>query len=71
MIIKLKKFLIYGIKEQVDVFFKAAQEKGFIEYAQYTRPEVFNKWQVPKVLLSGNHKRIEEWRKKHSKIIEK
>ncbi|NGX63927.1 MAG: hypothetical protein KR126chlam6_01349 [Candidatus Anoxychlamydiales bacterium] len=32
MIIKLKKFLIYGIKEQLDVFFKAAQEKGFIEF---------------------------------------
>lgn len=32
MIIKLKKFLIYGIKEQMDVFFEAAQEKGFIEF---------------------------------------
>jgi len=33
-------------------------------YPVYTRPEKFNKWQVPKVLLSGNHKKIEEWRKK-------
>ncbi|MFH1968154.1 MAG: tRNA (guanosine(37)-N1)-methyltransferase TrmD [bacterium] len=30
-------------------------------------PEV---WSVPKVLLSGNHKKIDEWKKKHSKIIE-
>ena len=28
----------------------------------YTRPEVFNGWSVPKVLLSGNDKKIEEWR---------
>jgi tRNA (guanine37-N1)-methyltransferase len=48
---------------------RITKEKGFIEYAQYTRPEIFNKWQVPKVLLSGNHKKIEEWRKKHRKII--
>jgi tRNA (guanine37-N1)-methyltransferase len=48
---------------------------GFIEYAQYTRPEIFEpkkgkKWRVPKVLLSGNHKNIEEWKKQHNKIIE-
>ncbi len=59
---------------------------GFIEYAQYTRPEIFlpphtikgsggepkkdKKWKVPKVLLSGNHKNIEEWKNKHGKIIE-
>jgi len=48
---------------------RITEEKGFIEYAQYTRPEVFNKWRVPRVLLSGNHKKIEEWRKKHRKII--
>jgi len=48
--------------------------KGFIEYPQYTRPAVFSpkksiKWKVPKVLLSGDHKKIEEWRKKHQKVI--
>lgn len=32
------------------------------EYAQYTRPEVFRNQRVPKVLLSGNHKRIHQWR---------
>ena len=55
---------------------RITKEKGFIEYPQYTRPEVFKpkkgvKWKVPKVLLSGNHKKIEEWRKKRLKIIEK
>jgi tRNA (guanine37-N1)-methyltransferase len=47
------------------------------EYPQYTRPEVFKpnnkakEWKVPQVLLSGNHKKIEEWKQKHSKKIEK
>ncbi len=50
---------------------RITKSKGFIEYAQYTRPEVFNKWKVPKVLLSGDHKKIQAWREKHKKIIEK
>jgi tRNA (guanine37-N1)-methyltransferase len=50
--------------------------KGFIEYPQYTRPEIFSPkkgvyWRVPKVLLSGYHQKIEEWRKKYQKTIEK
>ncbi|MCX6764305.1 MAG: tRNA (guanosine(37)-N1)-methyltransferase TrmD [Candidatus Nealsonbacteria bacterium] len=43
--------------------------RGFIEYPQYTRPEIFNKWKVPKLLLSGNHKKIQEWRKQNGKIV--
>ena len=55
---------------------RITKEKGFIEYLQYTRPELFEskkglKWRVPKVLLSGNHKKIKEWRKRRQKIIEK
>ena len=55
---------------------RVTKEKGFVEYPQYTRPEILElqkglKWRVPKVLLSGDHKEIEEWRKKHQKIIEK
>jgi len=61
---------------------RITKEKGFIEYSQYTRPPKFYPkgkfrrtrpeiWRVPKVLLSGHHKKIEEWRKKHGKVIEK
>jgi len=53
---------------------RITKDGGFIEYAQYTRPEVFkvNKkvWRVPKVLLSGDHKKIDEWKKAHGKTIE-
>jgi len=55
---------------------RITKNKGFIEYPQYTRPEVFNpvknkKWSVPKVLVSGDHKEIEKWRKEQGKVIEK
>ncbi|MBI5654991.1 tRNA (guanosine(37)-N1)-methyltransferase TrmD [Candidatus Uhrbacteria bacterium] len=37
------------------------------EYPQYTRPENYLGWKVPKELLSGDHAKIAEWRKKQSK----
>jgi len=39
----------------------------YLEYPQYTRPEVFEGAKVPKILLSGHHQKILEWRKKKSK----
>lgn len=37
-----------------------------LEYPQYTRPAIYKKWRVPKILLSGNHQEITNWRKKQS-----
>jgi len=39
---------------------------GLLEYPQYTRPDVFRQMKVPDVLLSGDHAKIAEWRKKQS-----
>lgn len=39
---------------------------GLLEYPQYTRPPVFRGWQVPQVLISGDHARIERWRREQS-----
>ena len=52
-----------------------SEEKNIISYPVYTKPEIFSpkkgvQWRVPKELLSGNHQKIEEWRKKHSRTIE-
>jgi tRNA (guanine37-N1)-methyltransferase len=44
---------------------------GLLEYPQYTRPEVFNGRKVPEVLLSGNHAKIDSWRKEKSLEITK
>lgn len=41
-------------------------KEGNVEYPQYTRPEKFKDWKVPEVLLSGNHKEVEKWRKEYS-----
>jgi len=38
---------------------------GALEYPHYTRPAEFRGWTVPDVLLSGDHARIEAWRKEH------
>jgi tRNA (guanine37-N1)-methyltransferase len=38
---------------------------GGVEYPHYTRPAEFRGWQVPDVLLSGDHARIDAWRKEH------
>ena len=40
-----------------------------LEYPQYTKPDEFNGWRVPDVLLSGNHKEIEDYRKKSKKMV--
>lgn len=39
---------------------------GLLEYPQYTRPQNFLGMQVPEVLVSGNHKSIDDWRREQS-----
>lgn len=50
---------------------KEIQQGKGLEYPHYTRPEIIKyrnkKYAVPKILLSGNHKKIENWRKQHQK----
>ncbi len=38
-------------------------EDGLLEYPQYSQPRTFRSWEVPSVLLSGDHGRIAAWRK--------
>jgi tRNA (guanine37-N1)-methyltransferase len=46
----------------------SAELDGGLEYPHYTRPAEFRGWRVPDVLLSGDHRRIEEWRKEQSRL---
>lgn len=39
---------------------------GLLEYPHYTRPTKFRTWEVPDVLLSGNHQKIARWRRKQA-----
>jgi tRNA (guanine37-N1)-methyltransferase len=45
----------------------SAELDGGLEYPHYTRPPEFSGWKVPEVLLSGDHGRIEEWRRAQSR----
>lgn len=42
-------------------------QPGQLGFPQYTRPEVYKDWSVPKVLLSGDHRQIEQWRQEQKR----
>ncbi|MFH1858438.1 MAG: tRNA (guanosine(37)-N1)-methyltransferase TrmD [Candidatus Omnitrophota bacterium] len=56
--------LIPGVLGDKDSAGWESFEKGLLEYPHYTRPSAFRGMKVPKVLLSGDHQRIAEWRMK-------
>ena len=55
--------LVPGVVGKSESLVNESFSEHMLEYPQYTRPEVFNGKRVPKVLLTGNHAKIEEWRK--------
>ena len=44
-------------------------ENGLLEYPQYTKPQIWEKKEVPNVLLSGDHAKIKDWRLSQSEAI--
>lgn len=44
---------------------------GKLGYPTYTRPEEYKSWKVPEILLSGDHKKIAQWRKQQEKLSSK
>lgn len=58
---------VLGNEESLD--FESHTVSGVGAHPQYTRPEVFQGWQVPPVLLQGNHKEIEKWRKEKQRKL--
>jgi tRNA (guanine37-N1)-methyltransferase len=57
-----------AVREESAVYetFSAALQGGY-EFPQYTRPAEFRGWSVPEVLLSGDHARIDAWRREQSR----
>lgn len=55
--------LLPGVLASSESFTDESHFSGLLEHPQYTRPREFEGNEVPEVLLSGNHKKIEEWRK--------
>ena len=54
--------LIPGVLVKKEAIVNESFTQNLLEYPQYTRPEKFRSWRVPKILLSGNHKKITQWR---------
>ena len=57
---------IPGVLGAADAADHDSHSSGLLEYPQYTRPRQYNEWEVPAVLLSGNHAEIERWRRRES-----
>jgi len=54
--------LVPGVVGKEESLVHESFSENMLEYPQYTRPEVFNKQRVPKVLLTGHHANIQQWR---------
>jgi tRNA (guanine37-N1)-methyltransferase len=65
--------LIPGVLEKSEATKMESFSKleNLLEYPQYTRPANFKGWQVPEVLLAGNHQQIATWREKKALEVTK
>jgi tRNA (guanine37-N1)-methyltransferase len=61
---RLKKGVLGNVESAQDESFS---QESYLEYPQYTRPEVFEGHKVPKVLLSGHHQKVKKWRARQSR----
>lgn len=59
--------MVPGVIEEASLEHESHSEEGYREYPQYTKPEEYKGWKVPKILLSGDHKKIRDWREEQSK----
>jgi len=58
--------LLHGVLGHEDSSADESFSDGLLEYPQYTRPSVYRGMEVPEVLRSGDHARIEAWRREQS-----
>lgn len=58
--------LVPGVLGNEESAVSESFQDGLLEYPQYTRPRIYKGLKVPAVLLTGDHKKIEEWRNKEA-----
>ena len=61
--------LLPGVLGNPDSLAEESFEKNLLEYPQYTKPQKWEKKEVPEVLLKGDHKKIKDWRLGQSEDI--
>jgi tRNA (guanine37-N1)-methyltransferase len=60
--------LVPGVLGNVDSAVSESFSDGLLEHPQYTRPAEFRGWEVPEVLLSGDHGAVDRWRRMKSLV---
>lgn len=57
--------MVPGVVQAESLECESHSSEGYKEYPQYTKPEEYRGWKAPEILLSGDHKKIKEWREKN------
>ena len=58
--------MVPGVLADPECFEDESHFNGMLEYPQYSRPAVWHGREVPAILLSGNHEKVNQWRRKQS-----
>ena len=58
--------MVPGVLADPECFEDESHFNGLLEYPQYSRPALWHDRQVPEILLSGNHEKVRQWRRKQS-----
>jgi len=58
--------LIPGVLGDPQAAFKDSHSNGLLEHPHYTRPPLFRGWDIPEILLCGDHERVAHWRHEQS-----
>ena len=61
--------MLPGVLGNLDSLFEESFENNLLEYPQYTKPQKWEEKEVPDVLLTGDHKKIKDWRLAQSEDI--
>jgi len=61
--------LVPGVVGNAESLNHESFETGALEYPHYTRPRDYRGWEVPKVLISGDHEKVEAWRHKMAEQV--
>ncbi|HNX69186.1 MAG TPA: tRNA (guanosine(37)-N1)-methyltransferase TrmD [Candidatus Omnitrophota bacterium] len=61
--------LVPGVLGNAESLSHESFETGMLEYPHYTRPREYRGWEVPEVLTSGDHKKVNEWRRKEAEKV--
>jgi tRNA (guanine37-N1)-methyltransferase len=63
--------LLPGVAGNIESLVEESFEAGLLEHPHYTRPQVWEGREIPAVLVSGDHKKVDEWRRNQAEQLTK